>query len=733
MAVSFILQAQVSVRRIEKFLTEKETSRDDQLIGIQDVVDIGDRGNIQPAENPPTQDFPLLGEMELLRGRVYLPLAEQPIGDDTLISDAAYCPQEPWIMNHNIRAKILFGLQFQSHRYKMVIDDVALSRDLAGVENGDLAIAGERGSRLSGGQEQRAALARALYSHAQFLLLDDCLSALDSRSGRHILLHAVKGPLMERRTCILATHSQFVLPHCDYAVFLQNGIVNRQGTTSELLESDGPKLIDFTHHLKMIASPLLPSGASETEPPDNWTENTSTASEIQDELIYHKDQMTGAEQTSGLRYGLMGFMRQWKLSAMSHGYPAHVKSGYYFAVYGLICLAYVIISFIRYLTTFSGALKAPGQLFDSLLESILHARLMFFDKLPFGQIKKLEVAPHSMSTVYTLCSLSTVIILISIMIPLFIPAAVIICLVYYNITVIYINNVRDLKRMESAQRSPLYQHFGEALTGYVSVRAYGHMNRFTEENQAAKQWLTSRIAFLSALISWLTGTFLLWGLGRGTVDAGIAGIVLTYAVTFSDNVLWFVQLYAILQQSFNSAERIVEYTDIKREPSESLEPPSYDLSPQWPIHGHVRFQAYTARRDTGSITIDGVSIASVNLVRLRRAVTVVPQDPTVFGGSLHDNLDPLRHYSDDDLHDILRRLQFFQYLPSGDLGHPAAALSIATASIDHATDALIQVGLRSEHGSVAELLQKRGDGAFFQQLCEQSGDLAHIERIVRGL
>jgi ABC-type multidrug transport system fused ATPase/permease subunit len=80
--------------------------------------------------------------------------------------------------------------------------------------------------------------------------------------------------------------------------------------------------------------------------------------------------------------------------------------------------------------------------------------------------------------------------------------------------------------------------------------------------------------------------------------------------------------------------------------------------------------------DTGRITIDDISIASVNLDHLRRAVTVVPQDPTLFDGSLRDNLDPLHQYTDEDLRNVLQRLQFFQSLSSGDLNHPAVALSM---------------------------------------------------------
>ncbi|KAM0245405.1 hypothetical protein ACHAQJ_010576 [Trichoderma viride] len=949
--ISFILQAHVSVGRIEKFLKERETSRYDQLLRgdsliigfnnatfewpVQGNADTDTRGGIQPAEMPPTPAFrlsnlqisfyknglnvicgpsgsgksslllALLGEMELLRGSVHLPLAQQPRGDDSSVSGAAYCPQEPWIMNHTIRANILFGLRFQSQRYKMVLDAVALSRDIEEFENGDLAIAGERGNRLSGGQKQRVALARALYSHAQFLLLDDCLSALDSRTGRHILFQAIKGPLMEGRTCILATHhTQLVIPHCDYAVFLENGNIKLQGTASELVKSgiagvtrvdakaqDEPRKADFAHQPQVATPTVIQSEISEVDESDSWTGGENAASEFMAESVYHEDKRTGAVSLSVIKTYLTSMGQWWFWGAVliafalqqiaslgtnlwiktwAHEFdksletPAksqresdHVNSLYYLAVYGLICLAYVLISFVRDLTTFSGALRASTRMFDSMLDSILHARLTFFDKVPFGQITNRfskdveavdqEVAPHSMSTFYTFCSLATVIILVSAVMPVFLPIAAIIFSAYYIVTVIYINSARDLKRIESVQRSPLYQHFNEALAGYVSVRAYGHVEQSIEENQslidgfnqpyvllwAAKEWLTLRIACLSALISWLTGTFLLWGLDRGTVNPGIAGLALTYAATFSENVLWFVQLYAIVQQSFNSVERIVEYTGIRREPSEPLEPPSHDLSSQWPVHGHVRFQGYTTRyapeldpvlvdlnfdvhagqrvavvgrtgagkstlalalvraveADTGRITIDGVSIASVSLDRLRQAVTVVPQDPTLFDGSLRDNLDPLHNHPDDDLHRVLQKLHFFQSLPSGDLDHPALALSRgqrqlvciarallrrsrvlvldeATASIDHTTDALIQAGLRSsiasgttvltiahrlltiadydhvvvldsgrivEQGSVAELLHNRGDGAFFRQLCEQSGDLAHIERVMQSL
>ncbi len=166
--------------------------------------------------------------MDLVSGRVLFPQAS--------INGAAYCPQDPWIVNRSIRANILLGLPFDSRRYKAVLDAVALPPDLALLGKGDRTLAGEKGSRLSGGQKQRVALARALYSEAMYVLLDDCLSAVDSRTASHIFFAGLTGPLMKNRTCILATHhTKLALPHASYAVFLDGGRVSGHGTPRELV------------------------------------------------------------------------------------------------------------------------------------------------------------------------------------------------------------------------------------------------------------------------------------------------------------------------------------------------------------------------------------------------------------------------------------------------------------------------------------------------------------------
>lgn len=118
----------------------------------------------------------------------------------------AYCSQTPWLQSMSIRENILFFSPFDNARYRQVLDACALTRDLATFRSGDLSDIGENGIGLSGGQKMRVALARAVYSHANTLLLDDPLSALDQQTAETIVQNCFAGPLLRNRTVVLVTH-----------------------------------------------------------------------------------------------------------------------------------------------------------------------------------------------------------------------------------------------------------------------------------------------------------------------------------------------------------------------------------------------------------------------------------------------------------------------------------------------------------------------------------------------
>ncbi len=238
-SISFLLQAHVSVLRVDKFLKERETGKYSQLapnkisrIGFENATFIWPTSDIPSspasvnANTPPALSFQLqnlevefrenalnvicgpsgsgkssillalLGEMEILSGHVSLPHNSQSGSQNNwehLSSISAYCAQEPWIFNQSIRENILFGVPFNADHYNSVLSAVSLHEDLASLDDGDNTLAGEKGNKLSGGQKQRVGLARALYSHAKYILLDDCLSAVDCEDCKSHVLPCPKG------------------------------------------------------------------------------------------------------------------------------------------------------------------------------------------------------------------------------------------------------------------------------------------------------------------------------------------------------------------------------------------------------------------------------------------------------------------------------------------------------------------------------------------------------------
>jgi ABC-type multidrug transport system ATPase subunit len=181
--------------------------------------------------------------MTLIKGKVFLPGAYsrediQPDPETGLADNVAYCAQQAWLVNANIKENILFAAPFDERRYKHVIVACALERDLEILDAGDETLVGEKGITLSGGQKQRISLARALYSNSKHILLDDCLSAVDPHTAKWIFDKCIRGPLMRNRTCILVTHNlALCVPQSRHVVYLDNGRVDIQGTPEEVIAS----------------------------------------------------------------------------------------------------------------------------------------------------------------------------------------------------------------------------------------------------------------------------------------------------------------------------------------------------------------------------------------------------------------------------------------------------------------------------------------------------------------
>lgn len=157
----------------------------------------------------------IIGEADLLEGKIFAPTAPSVLerhdhkanrGNWIIPSLKAYVAQDPWIENASLRDNILYGLPLDEERYNATIEACALRKDLAMLTDGDMAELGTNGINLSGGQKWRVTLARAIYSRAGILVLDDVFSAVDAHVGRHILEKCLAGSLCRGRTRILVTH-----------------------------------------------------------------------------------------------------------------------------------------------------------------------------------------------------------------------------------------------------------------------------------------------------------------------------------------------------------------------------------------------------------------------------------------------------------------------------------------------------------------------------------------------
>lgn len=195
----------------------------------------------------------LLGEADLMDGAILVPKTVPPLerhdqkahaGNWILSGAVAYVGQTPWLESASLRDNILFGLPFDEKRYNIVLDVCALKKDIEILNDGDKTELGANGINLSGGQKWRLTLARAIYSRAEILIMDDIFSAVDAHVGRQIFENCIAGPICKGRTRILVTHHvALVEPLTKYLVELGEGTVMHHGLTSDLAEDGTLEMI----------------------------------------------------------------------------------------------------------------------------------------------------------------------------------------------------------------------------------------------------------------------------------------------------------------------------------------------------------------------------------------------------------------------------------------------------------------------------------------------------------
>jgi len=271
----------------------------------------------------------------------------------------------------------------------------------------------------------------------------------------------------------------------------------------------------------------------------------------------------------------------------------------------------------------------------------------------------------------------------------------------------YIKTSRDLRRLESVSRSPMFQNFSNLLFGIQSIRAYAAEDRYqkfffnscdTFQTMDHHYWLTNfwlmwRYDCLGSVVVFLTTCFaLLSGVGEG-----FAAISVVQAEIFAQATRSLVSVFAQLELDFNAVERITEYLKIPQEApavNEAFRPPAYwpsdssglfveNLVVKYADHlspalKSISFEIKPREKvgiigrtgsgkstlamsllrileaTEGRIILDGIDISSIGLQDLRTRITIVSQDVTLFEGTVRENLDPLQSHSDEECWQVLR-------------------------------------------------------------------------------
>uniref|UniRef100_A0A3P9K0Y3 ATP-binding cassette, sub-family C (CFTR/MRP), member 2 n=1 Tax=Oryzias latipes TaxID=8090 RepID=A0A3P9K0Y3_ORYLA len=457
-------------------------------------------------------------------------------------------------------------------------------------------------------------------------------------------------------------------------------------------------------------------------------------------------------------------------------------------VFGALGIAQGFLVFLGTLLLANASVSASRILHSRLLNNILRVPMVFFDTTPIGRVVNRfakdiftidEAIPQSFRS-WLLCLLGVLgtLFVICLATPFFTIIILPLAVIYFFVQRFYVATSRQLRRLDSVSRSPIYSHFGETVSGLSVIRAYRHQDRFLKHNEVtidenlksvypwivSNRWLAIRLEFLGNLVVFFSALFAV--ISKDSLDSGLVGLAISYALNVTQTLNWLVRMSSELETNIVAVERVSEYTEIENEAKwiTDCRPPE-----KWPDEGKLQFIDYKVRyrpgldlvlhgitcniassekigivgrtgagkssltnclfriieAAEGRILIDDVDISTIGLHDLRSRLTIIPQDPVLFSGTLRMNLDPFDKFSDEELWKALELSHLKDYVAGLQEGlqHEVAEggenlsvgqrqllclarallrksriliLDEATAAVDLETDNLIQNTIRKE-------------------------------------
>lgn len=421
---------------------------------------------------------------------------------------------------------------------------------------------------------------------------------------------------------------------------------------------------------------------------------------------------------SGLSVSAGFWLKYWSEQNSKTGSNEHI--GLYLGIYFALCIGSSISSVLYTLTLWVGCVIYSARLLHNrMLMSIIRAPMSFFETTPLGRIinrfsndiYRVDAILHRVFSQFfsNFINVCFTLIVITYSTPPFVILIIPLGILYVLYQRYYLRTSRELKRLDSVSKSPIYAHFQETLGGISTIRAFNQENRFKRLSNnsvdlnlrayfpsvSANRWLAVRLEFLGSIIILCASSMSIATIGSGHVTAGTIGLAMSYALQITQSLNWIVRMTVEVETNIVSVERILEYSDLPSEAPLIIEghrPPAH-----WPHDGRVEFKNYSTRyrpeldlvlRDInlkinsqekigvvgrtgagkssltlalfriieaaeGEISIDSLNTSTIGLSDLRHRLSIIPQDSQVFEGTLRENLDPNNEHDDTELWRVL--------------------------------------------------------------------------------
>ncbi|XP_033646525.1 ATP-binding cassette sub-family C member 9-like [Asterias rubens] len=700
----------------------------------------------------------ILGEMTTMSGGVQWNESYHTV---------AFGAQKAWLLNASLKDNIVFDNVYNNARYKTVIASCSLQPDIDILPGGDQTEIGEKGINLSGGQKQRVSVGRAMYSYNDVVILDDPLSALDMHVGAHLFKEGIEGFLMRKskRTVVLVTHQTQYAEKADKIVYMKDGCILHQGTLEDIRD-ENPELVA---NWRATESEMIESESELSAAEDVKQERAKLIRQCSVKLEEEK-KLEQADSNSGrlvekeeraegsvswkvyasyikaigywifvvqllLMFGKngVGIATNYWLSAwseegnnltLSNASQAELMASldHYLGGYAGLSIVTIVTSTVSSTLISIASLFAAKNLHNSMLQRVISAPMRFFDTTPIGRV--LNRFSSDTSTIdqrlgatmsgflsFTI-SCAAAVLVNAIITWYFIIALTPVFFLYVLLMKVFIATSRDIQRLDSISKSPVYAHFSESLGGLSTIRAYQQEKRFQGAIikkiecsnltfmylNTGNRWLGTRLDLIGASIVLLAGmSTMITALTTGTLQPSLVGLAITYALSISGMLNWVIRMSADLEMQMNAMERVEYYKSIETENYDGIVNPG----PDWPDKGEIVYSGVSARYASdldpvlhdidihfksaekigicgrtgsgkssltltlfriiqtfkGRIMVDGTNIAHLPLAEVRRRFAIIPQDPVLFNGTIRFNLDARGEHDDDALWESLEIAQ----------------------------------------------------------------------------